>query len=156
MKTLIAYYSRSGKNKKLAEEVQKKLNCDIEEIIDTKNRKGILGIIVGGMNSGSKKFTKIESFKSNPKNYEQVIIISPVWVGIFAPATRTYISVNKDKIKELSIISVSGSGKGNTKAIPDLEKILGKKISNYFLLSEKEFEGDYKTDLDNFLNNLEG
>ena len=38
MKTLIAYYSRTNVTKGIAETLQKKLNCDIEQIRDTKNR----------------------------------------------------------------------------------------------------------------------
>jgi flavodoxin len=43
MKTLVVYYSRTGTTRKVAEAIAGILRCDIEEVVDTKKRSGILG-----------------------------------------------------------------------------------------------------------------
>lgn len=55
MKALIAYYSRTGNNEKLVNELRAKLECDIEKIVDTVNRKGVWGWIKGGRDASRKK-----------------------------------------------------------------------------------------------------
>ena len=43
MKILIAYYSRTGVTRKIAEKLKEKLGCDIEEIESVKDRSGMGG-----------------------------------------------------------------------------------------------------------------
>jgi flavodoxin len=57
MKILIVYYSRTGRTKKIAEKIQYRLNADIDEISDTKNRAGILGWLSAGRDAGSRRLT---------------------------------------------------------------------------------------------------
>ena len=38
-KILVVYYSKTGNTKKIGEELAKKLNADVEEVIDLKNRR---------------------------------------------------------------------------------------------------------------------
>jgi flavodoxin len=41
-KILVVYYSRTGMTKKLANSIANLLFADIEEIVDTKNRSGLM------------------------------------------------------------------------------------------------------------------
>ncbi len=45
MKVLIVYYSRSGQTRNIAEVIAKKLGAELEEIVDHRNRKGLLGFL---------------------------------------------------------------------------------------------------------------
>ena len=66
MKILVVYYSRTGNTRKVAEEIENTLNCDIEEIIDTKNRSGLLNYITSGFQASRKKLTTLENIKNDP------------------------------------------------------------------------------------------
>ena len=67
---------------------------------------------------------------------------------IVAIARATYISENRDKSSRFALVSVSGSGEGNERAIPDFEAALGKKVSATLLLKEDELkQGDYEKKL---------
>ena len=48
MKKMVAYYSRSGNTKFVAEKIADKLNAETCEVIDKKNRKGKLIFLTGG------------------------------------------------------------------------------------------------------------
>src|SRR3989338_9021577 len=91
MKALVAYYSRTGKTRFVAEEIEKNIKADIEEIIDKKNRGGILGYIIAGYDAFRGKLTEINEIKHNINRYNLVYIGFPVWGGKPVPAIRTYL-----------------------------------------------------------------
>lgn len=138
MKSLIVYYSRTGNNEMLAKILQKKLGCEMEKIEEYTNRKGILGFLRSGMQATFKKMSEIKPIRKDPKDYDLVIVVSPIWAGHIPSPVRTYIHVNKEKIRKMAFASVSHSGYGNGKALKDLESVASKKVSAHSLLKEKD------------------
>jgi flavodoxin len=140
MKPLIVYYSRTGSNKIAALELQKILGADAEELIDTVNRNGLWGFLRGGMDAFLKKETVLGPTRNDPANYELVILSSPIWASNITPALRTYINKFRDKFKKVAFVSVSGMPESNKKAIPQLESLIGKKLTASLLLGEKDLK----------------
>ncbi|MDH5683274.1 MAG: hypothetical protein OEZ20_02280 [candidate division WOR-3 bacterium] len=134
MKILITYYSRTGVNESVCKSLQSKLDCDIEPIIDTKNRKGLWGLLICGFDATFKKMSKIGAIEKDPGNYDLVIVSTPIWAGTITPAIRTYVFENKDKFKKVAFVSVSGSGEENKKVLPDFESLANKKVITSLLL----------------------
>ena len=66
MKALVVYFSRTGGTKKVAEAISNILSCDIEEIVDTKDRTGLLGYIRSGRQAMKKKLTAIKNTEKEP------------------------------------------------------------------------------------------
>ena len=124
MKILIAYYSRTGVTKNTAEIISEKIDCDIEEIKDTKNRSGIINYIKSGKDAMTSTLTKIKSIENDPSQYDLMIIASPVWAGTMASPILTYLTENKDKFKNVSFISTCKST--CEKALEDMVKITEK------------------------------
>jgi flavodoxin len=89
-KILVAYYSRNGHTKKIATEIANRLNADIDEIIDLKDRSGITGWLGAGKDALFRTSTIIRADKS-PEKYDKVIIGTPVWAGKATPAIREYL-----------------------------------------------------------------
>ncbi|MEM1985342.1 MAG: hypothetical protein QXG36_08965 [Nitrososphaeria archaeon] len=155
MKPLIIYYSRTGKNEELAKILQEKLDCEKEKIEEYENRDGVLGFLRSGMQATFKKMSKIKPTKNDPKDYDIVIIVSPIWAGHVPPPVRTYIHVNKEKIRKIAYASISYSGYGNSKVLNDLENLVSKKVDVHLLLKEKEMGSKaYFSAIDSFLNSL--
>ena len=151
MKKLVVYYSLTGNTKSLAENISKSLNCDIEEIIDKKNRRGFFGFLAAGRDAFLKRITEIDNIKKDPKNYDMVIIGTPVWAGKITPAIRTYLLNNKDKIKKFAFFTTSGAS-ASDKIVKNLEDILNKKCDSFLNLSTKEIKNTlFKEKLENFL-----
>jgi flavodoxin len=124
MKTLVAYYSRSGITKKIAEDIANKLGADIEGIIDLKNRKGTLGFLSGGKDAALKHLTKIKPVEKEPQSYDLVIVGTPLWAGTMAPAVRTYLHENMLS-KKTAFFFTSG-GSGQEKIFEDMKKMAPK------------------------------
>ena len=151
MNVLIAYYSRTGNNEKLAIELQKIMNCDIEKIVDTVNRKGVLGWLKSGRQAQGKQMSKIEQITKDPSNYDMVVVCCPFWASRMPPPMRTYLTDNKGKFNAVALMSVSAGGTGNDKTIPDFEETIGKKFSAILMLSQAETKkGGYEEKLQQF------
>lgn len=138
MKVLVVFYSRSGQTKKVAENLANNLKSDMEEIIDLTDRSGIKGWLLGGRDAMKGSLTEIKVTK-NPKNYDLVIIGTPIWAGKEVPAVKSYVAKFKKEIKNLVVFSTAHVN-GVKKAIRDLEKVWGKKIS----LSEGWITADFE------------
>jgi len=153
MKILVAYYSRTGHNQVLANKIAETLNADLEEVIDLKSRKGIVGWIMGGRDSMTKQLTKIKKTTKNPADYDLTILISPLWVGTAAPAMREYVTENKDKFQSIAVASVSGDGRPQA-VVSDIEELSGLKLVSAFHISDAEFKNDYKQKFEDFIQSI--
>lgn len=102
MKTLLVYYSRTNITKEIAETIQKKLDCDIEEITDNNKYSGKLGFLKGGMNAAMGRTTDINPISKNPSDYDLIIIGTPVWASNMATPIYTYLMKYNSEIKNVA------------------------------------------------------
>lgn len=155
-KVLVVYYSKTGHTQKIAQDIAKQIDADLEEIFDQKKRTGLLGFILGGRDALTKKETRISEIKKNPAEYDLVILGSPIWAGNITPAIRTYINQYGDFIGSTAFFFSSG---GKTP-----EQVFEKKLS--FLkekpiavtglsLSEIKDDNTYKIKISIFINSIE-
>jgi len=155
-KILVVYYSRTGYTKKVAEEIAAVMGCDIEEIIDTKDRSGIFGYIGSGRDAMKKNLTVIKAIRNDPANYDTIIIGTPVWAGLMSAPVRTYIVQNKGKLKNAAFFCTMG-GRGDKKTFADMEAASGKKPFATLTVLDKEIkDGSYKAKVVEFVKSLAG
>lgn len=109
MKTLIVYYSKTGHTERVAKDLSQQLGADLEKIIDKKDRSGIWGWIMSGHDAMKKVLTEIEGLNKNPKDYELIILGSPVWGWTMVPAIRTYIEQYKNDFNKVALFMTSDS-----------------------------------------------
>jgi flavodoxin len=129
MKTVVAYYSRTGHTKFIAEKIAQKLGADLCEIIDKKKREGKLGFLGGGNDALREKLTDIEVSKPI-EGYDFVIIGSPVWAGKIAPAIRKFIVTNNFTEKMVALFVTLDGNKPeksleNMKAAISTKRLIG-------------------------------
>lgn len=137
MKTLIVYYSRTNVTKKIAEEIQKELNCDIEEITDGGRYNGKLGYMKGGMNASMSRTTDIDPITKDPSDYDLVIIGTPVWASNMATPVFTYLMKYRDKIKKMASFCTCLSG-GYERALLRMAEVSGKTQTARMYLTSKD------------------
>jgi flavodoxin len=133
-KALIAYYSKTGNTKKIAQILAKKINADTDEIIDKKDRSGIVGWLVGGKDAFAKKPTEID-FKKNPKKYDLLILGSPIWAWTVAPALRAYLL--KNKIRKFAFFCTCG---GNNSNLAEKIGAISNKPIEMLIIKDKELD----------------
>jgi len=125
MRTLVVYYSRSGHTKMVAEEISNALKCDIEPIIDTKSRKGIIGWLSAGKDATLGDTTKIKEILKDVSSYDLVIIGGPVWSWNISPAVRTFMLQYMEQLKNAAFFCTEDGG-GAKRSFRNLAALLGK------------------------------
>lgn len=94
----VVYFTRSGSSKRIGEKIANKLSCEVIEITDNMNWKGILGYIKAGYYSSANKSVDIK-INGDLSNTDEFIVVTPLWAGGAAPAIRTYFKTTSlDKI----------------------------------------------------------
>lgn len=153
MKALVIFYSRTGTTKKLALAIADELKADYEEIIDLKDRSGIMGWLASGKDAMKKKITSIKEIKRDIESYGLVIFGSPVWAGSIAPAIRTFLINNQDKLKKVAFFCTMG-GNNPSKTFLQMQELSSIPIST-LALSTKEVRNDlYKDKLSNYITEI--
>ena len=141
MNALVAYYSRTGTTRKVAEELTFLLKCVSEEIHDNKNRKGILGYLSAGADATSKKLTKLEKVNNDPASYDIVIIGTPTWSHTLSTPIRTYLIQYKDSFKKVAFFCTYQYTDDNP--FEEMESLCGKTpVATLRLHRKKEVKGD--------------
>ena len=94
----VIYFTRTNNSKRVAEKISNKLSCDLVQITDHINWKGLLGFIKAGFYSTINKHVDIE-FLGDLDEVEEYIIVGPFWAGGLAPAMKTLLSqFPRDKV----------------------------------------------------------
>lgn len=143
MNALVAYYSRTGTTKKVAEEISKSLMCDVEAISDNKRRSGIAGYLRCGFEGVRKKTPKINEAEKKASEHDIVIVGTPIWGGNMSSLTRSYISRYSKDFKKVAFFCTQG-GSGAEKALKEMGEMCGKEPVAVLGLIDKEVnEGMY-------------
>jgi len=132
MKTLIIYYSYTGKTKILAVEKAGELNADIEEVTEIKKPSMFKAFFIGVPCALKRKKAKINPVKSEFSNYDKIIIMAPVWAGNPAPAFNNIIEyIPSGKKIELIMVSAGGGTKDSAEKTKALVTSRGCEVITY-------------------------
>jgi flavodoxin len=155
MKALVVFYSRTGATKQVAEALAESLNCDSEELIDTKKRGGPLRFLSAGKDAKAKKLTKLKDIKRDPALYDLVILGTPIWAGTLSSAARTYVANNKSKFKRVAFFCTHGGGESQ-QLFAEMEALCERRPVSILALQEKEVKtGTYQGKIRQFVDGLQ-
>jgi len=124
MKRLIVYYSRSGTTRTVATGLAKTLSADVEELVDTKNRKGALGSVVAGKDAVLKRYVAISPPKTSPADYDLVIVGTPVWASTMCSAVRAYLTDFGANISKAAVFCTAMSA-GMDETLEAMARMIG-------------------------------
>jgi len=89
---VIAYYSRTGKTRMVAELLAGLMDADLNEIREVKNRDGARGFLAGCRDAAMGTATRLAT-RHTLDGRDGLIIGTPVWAGKPAPAIRSYLKM---------------------------------------------------------------
>lgn len=116
MKALILYYSYSGNTRRIAQMIKDKLNCDWAEIETLKEySKNYNDVVEEGKREIDRGFMpEIKDINTDIKDYDTIILGSPVWWYTFAPAMKTFLNKADLKGKKVYPFATNGGWIGHT------------------------------------------
>lgn len=92
MRSLVVYYSLTGKTRLTARAIAKTLDATLLEIAETKPRKpGFAVYLTGGFAAFMNRRSRIRPAELDLRNHDRVFIGSPVWASRPAPAVNSLI-----------------------------------------------------------------
>jgi len=154
MKTLIVYYSRSGRTDKIAKQLALKINADLEEIKDKKNRSGIFGFISSGNEAHMHINTPIDELEKIPNDYDITIIGTPIWANNISTPIRSFLKDYKEGLKDIAFFCTS-MGSNPKPVFKSMEKITGRKPATVMNVTARDIRKHYHIEMiDDFVKKI--
>ena len=113
MKRLFIYYSHTGCGDLVATDFSKS-RFDIRKVIEKKKmpKSFFMQMMVGGFRAGISAKGKLVDYDPDVKDYEEIVIGSPIWNGKIPPAINGVLANTDLSNKKLTFVFYSGSGEG--------------------------------------------
>ena len=116
MKTLVVYYSRSGRTRVASEKLAGLLGASVEELREKGvDRSGAMGYMKAGRDAMQKRAVELEPLKEDPAAFDLVVLAGPVWAFTVCPAIRAYLAAHAGAIARAAFVCTQG-GSGAPRA----------------------------------------
>ena len=114
MKTLIAYYSLSGKTRKMCEKYVADTGAkfDLVEILEVNKRSTANAYLVGCPMALKHKASEIQKIDIDMSLYDNVIIAGPIWASNAPPAINAFLREYNLNGKNVTGVLTCGGGAG--------------------------------------------
>jgi len=122
---LVAYYSRTGNTKAIAEKIAAALGADLEPIIDHTRRSGPLGYLRSAFEALFHRPADIGPAVHQPAAYDLVIVGTPIWNASVASPVRSYLRRHHPAMPAVAFFCTCG-GMGIARTFAQMAKVCGK------------------------------
>ena len=103
---LCVYYSRTGRTAKLVREIAQQIDCEVVRLDDGVRRKGLSGWITSGLQAVARKVPPVKQpeTKLRLKDYDLVILATPVWAGRCSAPMRSFLQQFGGELKRVAYV----------------------------------------------------
>ncbi|MFO7535045.1 MAG: hypothetical protein R6X19_05085 [Kiritimatiellia bacterium] len=138
MKTLVVFYSRTGRTRTAAQKLARLLNATVEELREAGvNRAGAVGYWRAGRDALMKRSSELEPVGADPATFDLVVLAGPVWAFTVCPALRSYLAKQGRVIRRAAFLCTQG-GSGAPRAFAEMEALLGQPPAATLVLLDQE------------------
>jgi menaquinone-dependent protoporphyrinogen IX oxidase len=136
-KPLIVYYSRTGVTQNVARTIAHETGWDHDPIIDSIERKGVVGYLRAGWDAMASHLTPLEAPLIDPKDRPLVVLGTPIWNASISPAVRTYLDQHGRRLRAVAFFVTSGGTSGQ-RALRQMEELAHKPPLATLVITERE------------------
>lgn len=159
MRTVIVYYSYGGNTRKVARQIQKETKVDMVKLEPLNPYDGDYWDVVdqGKIEVEQDVKPKLKTNLNFIKNYERIILCSPIWWYTLAPVVKSFLD-NVDISSKEVIPVITNGGYGVGKSIQDLKKLAPEaRIKDYLeiVFDENIMRVASKDEIQTFLKTME-
>jgi flavodoxin len=140
MKSLVVYYSLTGKTKLVARTIAEGLHATLVEIEERRPVPWPFVYVSGGFRAITNRGSRINPLDVDLKQYERIFIGSPIWASRPAPAVNSFIyQTNFDDRSVIPFFTMGGttSEKALANIKAKIEKSRGKVAGSFAITSYK-------------------
>ena len=143
-RALVAYYSRTGNTRRVAEAIAAELGADLEPIVDRTGRRGFVGYLRAARDAIRGRRTEIDPPRRDPSAYELLVVGTPVWGSSLTPAVRTWLAARTGTLPDTALFLTHG-GSGRERVFAQMTGLCGRFPLAALALREQELrEGGWE------------
>jgi flavodoxin len=138
MKSLVVYYSLTGKTKLVAQAIAEALNATLVEIDERRPIPMPLVYLSGGFAAFTNRAREIKPIEVDLKQYDRIFVGSPIWASRPTPAVNSFIyQTNFEGRSVIPFFSVGGdnSEKALANITAKIEERQGKVVGSFAITS---------------------
>jgi hypothetical protein len=124
-KTLVIFYSYTGTSKRLAQLLGAQLGWQLGEVVEVRSRGGMVGMLRCMADSLLRRRPRIRYEGPNTKNFESVVLISPIWFYRLSGPMRSFVADRGADLRAVAVVSVMGA-KGGSNAAAEIARLMGR------------------------------
>jgi len=113
MKTAVIYFSHTGNNRLIANEIAGKIQADSFPV--TEPRKRATGTII--LDMLFRRSAKIDTLPIDWTRYDHVLLIAPIWGGLIASPMKAFVKTEHANFPQFSFASLCGGAEGQEEKI---------------------------------------
>jgi len=159
-KTLIIYFSRTGRTRRLAQRLAQLLDADIEEIDCRRYRLGLFGwwrYLRAGFNSVKGNLPRIGKLQHTPADYDLVVLGTPIWTSYPCLPMRALLKAGPAMPGRIAGFITYGGQSDPDTAFSMMAEMLGKPISHRLAIQNEDGKlPDMDARAARFANELQG
>jgi len=136
---LLAFYSNTGRTRRVAEQIAKRLDCDICDIEERHPRGGWSGYLRSAFEAFTGRRPALQPQPYDPSRYALVLVGTPVWIGQVASPVRAFLAHHPLLQARLAVFCTYG-GSGAEQALDSLERLAGKQPVTRLAVTDAEID----------------
>ncbi len=136
---LVIYYSRTGITRRVARELATLGDWDLEPVVDTKSRDGIIGYGRSLIDSLLGRTTTLAAVRHDIGDYDLVVVGTPVWNSSVSTPIRTWLQERAGRLPPLAFVATEG-GRGAERAFRQMAAIAGREPLATIALTDREID----------------
>lgn len=118
--------------------IAKRLEADIQELVDKKGRAGMLGFLRAARDAMKKQTTELEPLKYQPGDYQLIVVGTPVWASNPAPAVRTFLQSHDLSGKKVALFCTMNAQGGEQACATLKDVIQGAEVVGHLAVAMKK------------------
>ena len=156
MRTLIVYYSRTGTTATVAKTLASRLDADVREISCNRYAGGVFRYLLAGYDSVRGNLPEIEMAEFAAKQYDLVLIGTPIWTSHPALPVRSFLNRKPDIPARVAVFLTHGGHSPPQTCIDELAELLPVPVeAKLSFNSEQVAAGKFSDDVSDFATELE-
>jgi flavodoxin len=152
-RTLIAFHSRTGYTRRVAQALADRLNADLDAIQIVQPLDGRLGYLMCALEAVTGLAPALRPARKDPANYELIVVGTPVWFWSLASPVRSWLEEHPLQARRFGFFCTMG-GSGASCVFSTMRKLAGDNPVATLALTDHEIEAGADAQIDGFVHAL--
>jgi len=139
MKSLVIYYSRSGKTRDVAQRIAEGTSADVEEIVEVECHESYARSAIDAI---LKRKPTLRPFGRSLDDYDLIFVGTPIWTMNAVPAIQSFLATQEWMSRNVALFCTMG-GMGDKKAFHTMRSLApGARIIGELGLDSQAFKDE--------------